>query len=66
MFFGTADRLLQGDPLYQEDSTKAGNICELVTYAGQGPGFFNSGDHYNLTLAAADKFFIDCGWLFKQ
>ena len=32
MFFGTADRLLQGAQFYQEDSTKAGNLCEIVTY----------------------------------
>ena len=56
MFFCAADRLLQGAQFYQEDSTKAGNLCEIVTYEGQGHGFFNSGEHYDLTLAAADKF----------
>jgi acetyl esterase/lipase len=66
MFFGTADRLLQGAQLYQEDSTEAGNLCEIVTYDGKGHGFFNSGEHYDLTLAAADTFFIDCGWLSKK
>ena len=66
MFFGTADRLLQGAQLYQEDSTEAGNLCEIVTYDGKGHGFFNSGEHYDLTLAAADTFFVDCGWLSKQ
>ena len=65
IFFGTDDRLLQGARLYQEDSKKAGNLCEIVTYEGQGHGFFNSGEHYDLTLAAADTFFIDCGWLSK-
>jgi len=66
MFFGTADRLLQGAQLYQEDSTEAGNLCEIVTYDGKGHGFFNSGEHYDLTLAAADTFFVDCEWLFEQ
>ena len=66
MFFGTADRLLQGAQLYQEDSTEAGNLCEIVTYDGKGHGFFNSGEHYDLTLAAADTFFVNCGWLSKQ
>ena len=66
MFFGTADRLLQGAQLYQEDSTEAGNLCEIVTYDGKGHGFFNSGEHYDLTLAAADIFFVDCGWLSKK
>ena len=66
MFFGTSDRLLQGAQLYQEDSTEAGNLCEIVTYDGKGHGFFNSGEHYDLTLAAADTFFVNCGWLSKQ
>ena len=66
MFFGTADRLLQGAQLYQEDSTEAGNLCEIVTYDGKGHGFFNSGEHYDLTLAAADTFFVDSGWLSKE
>ena len=66
IFFGTADRLLQGARLYQEDSKKAGNLCEIVTYEGQGHGFFNGGEHYDLTLAAADTFLVDCGWLPKQ
>ena len=63
IFFGTADRLLQGARLYQDDSKEAGNVCEIVTYEGQGHGFFNRGEHYDLTLAAADTFFVDCGWL---
>ena len=66
MFFGTADRLLQGAQLYQEDSTEAGNLCEIITSDGKGHGFFNSGEHYDLTLAAADTFFVNCGWLSKQ
>ena len=63
--FGTADRLLEGARGYQIDSQKANNICEIITYEGQGHGFFNMGEYYNLTLAAADTFFIDCGWLSK-
>ncbi len=65
MFFGTDDRLLEGARLYQIDSQKANNVCEIITYEGQGHGFFNRGEYYDLTLAAADTFFIDCGWLFK-
>ncbi len=65
MFFGTADRLLEGARLYQMDSQKANNICEIITYEEQGHGFFNRGEYYDLTLAAADTFFVDCGWLSK-
>ena len=65
MFFGTADRLLEGARLYQIDSQKANNICEIITYEEQGHGFFNRGEYYDLTLAAADTFFVDCGWLSK-
>ncbi|MBQ80512.1 MAG: hypothetical protein CMJ66_10820 [Planctomycetaceae bacterium] len=56
----------QSAPSYQEDLTKAGNLCEIITYEGQGHRVFNSVEHCDLTLAAADKFFIDCGWLSKQ
>ncbi len=66
IFFGTADRLLEGARLYQDDSKEAGNVCEIVTYEGQGHGFFNHGEYYDLTLEAADTFFVDCGWLTPQ
>ena len=52
MFFGTADRLLEGARGYQIDSQKANNICEIITYEGQGHGFFNMGEYYNLILHA--------------
>ncbi len=39
----TADALLEGTELYKKDSEKAGNSCKLVTYEGQGHGFFNYG-----------------------
>ena len=64
--FCAAGRLLQSAPLYQEDLTKAGSLCEIITYEGQGHRVLNSVEHCDLTLAAADKFFIDCGWVFKQ
>jgi acetyl esterase/lipase len=63
MFFGTADDLLEGAVLYQKDSEKAGNACKIVTYQGQGHGFFNRGEYYDLTLAEADKFLVSLGWL---
>ena len=66
MFFGTDDGLLEGAQLYQEDSTKVGNLCKIITYEGQGHGFFNRGEHYHLTLTATDTFLVDCGWLSEE
>ena len=67
MFFGTADDLLEGAQLYQKDSEKSGNSCKVITYEGQGHGFFNygarGGKHYDLTLAEMDRFLVDLGWL---
>jgi acetyl esterase/lipase len=67
MFFGTADDLLEGAELYRKDSEKAGNSCKLITYEGQGHGFFNygarGGKYYDLTLAEMDRFLVDLGWL---
>jgi acetyl esterase/lipase len=67
MFFGTKDRLLAGAELYRTKSVEAGNQCEIVTYAGQGHGFFNQGKadgkYFNLTNARTEKFLVDLGWL---
>ena len=70
MFFGTADDLLEGAELYQKESEKAGNSCKLITYEGQGHGFFNyaarGGKYYDLTLAEMDRFLVDLGWLKRK
>ena len=66
MFFGTADDLLEGAEIYRKDSEKAGNACKIVTYEGQGHGFFNKGEYYNKTLAEADSFLVSLGWLEKK
>ncbi|MEL6109964.1 MAG: alpha/beta hydrolase [Planctomycetota bacterium] len=67
MFFGTADKLLKGAEAFQKLSEKAGNRCDLVTYEGQGHGFFNHGraknKYYDLTVQEADQFFVGLGWL---
>lgn len=65
MFFGTEDPLLEGAELYKTDSKAAGNECKVVTYEGQKHSFFNRGKHFELTLAATDKFLVDLGWLEK-
>lgn len=70
MFFGTADRLLSGAESFRKESVEAGNDCEIVTWEGQGHGFFNhgkgDGKYYDLTLAEADKFLTGLGWLKPQ
>jgi acetyl esterase len=67
MFFGTADQLIDGAKVYCEISREAGNQCEIVSYKGQGHGFFNakrtSDKYYQLTLAEMDKFFRNLGWI---
>lgn len=42
---------------------KAGRPCKLVGYEGAGHGFFNRGEHYRTTLAEADAFLVDLGWI---
>lgn len=45
---------------------KAENRCELVAYEGVGHSFFNQEKYYKLTIAEADKFLTDLGWLEKK
>ena len=42
---------------------KAGRPCKLVGYEGAGHGFFNGGEGYIKTLAEADAFLLELGWL---
>ena len=67
MFFGTNDALLEGAQRYRKASVEAGNDCKIVTYEGQGHGFFNhgrsGGKYYNLTLTETDRFLVKLGWL---
>ncbi len=42
---------------------KEGRPCKLVGYEGAGHGFFNRGDLYLATLAEADAFLVDLGWI---
>ncbi|MCC6512131.1 MAG: alpha/beta hydrolase, partial [Pirellulaceae bacterium] len=44
---------------------KAGRPCKLVGYEGAGHGFFNRGADYSKTLAEADAFLVDLGWIKK-
>jgi acetyl esterase len=44
---------------------KAERPCKLVGYEGAGHGFFNRGEDYRKTLAEADAFLVDLGWIKK-
>ncbi len=44
---------------------KAERPCKLVGYDAAGHGFFNRGEDYSKTLAEADSFLVDLGWIKK-
>ncbi len=67
MFFGTADRLLDGAEAFRNVSTAADNRCEIKTWPDQGHGFFNTGredgKYYRLTVTEMDRFLVSVGFL---
>lgn len=50
---------------FESEMKTAGRPCKLVGYEGAGHGFFNRGENYQKTLAEADAFLVDLGWLKK-
>jgi acetyl esterase len=44
---------------------KAGRLCKLVGYEGASHGFFNRNEDLAKTLAEADGFLVDLGWIKK-
>lgn len=48
---------------FENEMKKAGRPCKLVGYDGAGHGFFNRGEDYRKTLAEADAFLVDLGWI---
>jgi acetyl esterase/lipase len=48
---------------FESEMKKAERPCKLVGYDGAGHGFFNGGEHYSKTLAEADGFLVDLGWI---
>ncbi len=48
---------------FESEMKKAGRPCKLVGYDGAGHGFFNHNDYFAKTLAEADGFLVDLGWL---
>lgn len=64
---GTADTTVPYASVVAFESVmkKAGRPCKLVGYDGAGHGFFNRGEDYAKTLAEADSFLVDLGWIKK-
>lgn len=50
---------------FESEMKKAGRPCKLVGYEGAGHGFFNRGKDAAETLAEADAFLVDLGWIKK-
>ncbi len=50
---------------FESEMKKAERPCKLVGYNGAGHGFFNRGEDYAKTLAEADAFLVDLGWIKK-
>jgi acetyl esterase/lipase len=51
--------------VFESEMKKAGRPCKLVGYDDAGHGFFNRGEDYSKTLAEADSFLVDLGWIKK-
>ena len=50
---------------FESAMKKADRPCKLVGYDGAGHGFFNRGEDFAKTLAEADGFLVELGWLKK-
>jgi acetyl esterase/lipase len=50
---------------FESAMKQAGRPCKLVGYDGAEHGFFNRGEYYSKTLAEADGFLVDLGWIKK-
>lgn len=48
---------------FESAMQQAKRPCKLVGYEGAGHGFFNRGEDYRKTLAEADAFLVDLGWI---
>lgn len=51
---------------FESAMKKAGRSCKLIGYDGAGHGFFNRGEDSGKTLAEADAFLVDLGWIKKR
>jgi acetyl esterase/lipase len=48
---------------FEKQMKKADRPCKLIGYEGEGHGFFNSGKAFDATLAEADRFLVEFGWI---
>ena len=48
---------------FESAMKKVERPCKLVGYEGAGHGFFNGGEGYTKTIAEADAFLADLGWI---
>ena len=64
---GKADTTVPFDSVaaFESAMKKAGRPCKLVGYDGASHGFFNRGEDFSKTLAEADAFLVDLGWIKK-
>ncbi len=65
---GTADTTVPyaSVEVFERAMNEAGRRCRLVGYEGAGHGFFNRGEAYRKTLAEADAFLVELGWLERE
>lgn len=48
---------------FESEMKKADRPCKLVGYEGAGHGFFNGNPYFTKTLAEADAFLVNLGWI---
>lgn len=44
---------------------KSNRPCTLISYEKAGHGFFNTAQYFDKTIAEADRFLVDLGWIKK-
>ncbi len=68
LLHGTSDRVIaweQSERFCKKNRWRL-NKCRLLTYRGQGHGFFNFNfdmNHYEITLNELDNYLVECGYL---
>ncbi|HEY1065425.1 MAG TPA: alpha/beta hydrolase [Pirellulales bacterium] len=63
LFFGSADKFLEGAERYQEKVQRRQGRCDLLVADGEDHAFFNRQPWKATTLRAADEFLGSLGWL---
>ena len=68
IFHGTADKTvkIENARRFADEMKKAGNACTLITYDGQGHGFYRDEPYYSAVLGEVDKFFVSLGWIAEK